>query len=127
MADAVLLENGLVVDGSGGPSWPGDVLIVGDRIARVGAGLLDRLPAGLQQADVAVVDCRGQAIAPGFIDVGMSKGMPDEVTANFIKQIPLGRLGDAENIVDAALFLCSPMASYVTGHVLNVNGGFYMG
>jgi 3-oxoacyl-[acyl-carrier protein] reductase len=67
------------------------------------------------------------AIAPGFIDVGMSKGMPDEVTANFIKQIPLGRLGDAENIVDAALFLCSPMASYITGHVLNVNGGFYMG
>jgi 3-oxoacyl-[acyl-carrier protein] reductase len=67
------------------------------------------------------------AIAPGFIDVGMSKGMPDEVTANFIKQIPLGRLGDAENIVDAALFLCSTMASYITGHVLNVNGGFYMG
>lgn len=67
------------------------------------------------------------AIAPGFIDVGMSKGMPEEVTANFIKQIPLGRLGDAEDIVDAALFLCSPMASYVTGHVLNVNGGFYMG
>ncbi len=67
------------------------------------------------------------AIAPGFIDVGMSKGMPDEVTANFIKQIPLGRLGDAVNIVDAALFLCSPMASYITGHVLNVNGGFYMG
>jgi len=67
------------------------------------------------------------AIAPGFIDVGMSKGMPDEVTANFIKQIPLGRLGDAANIVDAALFLCSPMASYITGHVLNVNGGFYMG
>ncbi len=67
------------------------------------------------------------AIAPGFIDVGMSKGMPDEVTANFIKQIPLGRLGDAKNIVDAALFLCSPMASYITGHVLNVNGGFYLG
>ena len=67
------------------------------------------------------------AIAPGFIDVGMSKGMPDEVTENFKKQIPLGRLGDAENIVDAALFLCSPMASYITGHVLNVNGGFYMG
>ncbi len=53
--------------------------------------------------------------------------MPVEVTANLIKQIPLGRLGDAANIVDAALFLCSPMASYITGHVLNVNGGFYMG
>src|SRR5438132_4322178 len=67
------------------------------------------------------------AIAPGFIDVGMSKGMPDEVTENFKKQIPLGRLGDVREIVDAALFLASPMASYITGHVLNVNGGFYMG
>jgi len=67
------------------------------------------------------------AIAPGFIDVGMSKGMSDEVTQNFIKQIPLGRLGDVNEIVEAALFLASPMASYITGHVLNVNGGFYMG
>lgn len=67
------------------------------------------------------------SIAPGFIDVGMSKGMPDEVTQTFIKQIPLGRLGDVNEIVNAALFLASPMASYITGHVLNVNGGFYMG
>ena len=67
------------------------------------------------------------AIAPGFIDVGMSKGMSEEVTANFIKQIPLGRLGEASEIVDAALFLASPMASYITGHVLKVNGGYYMG
>jgi 3-oxoacyl-[acyl-carrier protein] reductase len=67
------------------------------------------------------------AIAPGFIAVGMSKGMSDEVTQNFIKQIPLGRLGDVNEIVHAALFLASPMASYITGHVLNVNGGFYMG
>ncbi len=67
------------------------------------------------------------AIAPGFIDVGMSKGMPDEVMQNFIKQIPLGRLGNVNEIVSAALFLASPMASYITGQVLNVNGGFYMG
>jgi 3-oxoacyl-[acyl-carrier protein] reductase len=67
------------------------------------------------------------AIAPGFIDVGMSKGMPEEVALNFIKQIPLGRLGEAHEIVDAALCLASPMASYITGQVLNVNGGFYMG
>jgi 3-oxoacyl-[acyl-carrier protein] reductase len=67
------------------------------------------------------------AIAPGFIDVGMSKGMPEEVTDNFKKQIPLGRLGGVQEIVNAALFLASPMASYVTGHVLNVNGGYYMG
>ena len=67
------------------------------------------------------------AIAPGFIDVGMSRGMPEEVAQNFIRQIPLGRLGDVSEIVNAALFLASPMASYITGHVLNVNGGFYMG
>jgi 3-oxoacyl-[acyl-carrier protein] reductase len=67
------------------------------------------------------------AIAPGFIDIGMSKAMPEEVQQNFQKQIPLGRLGQANEIVDAALFLASPMASYITGHVLNVNGGFYMG
>ena len=67
------------------------------------------------------------AIAPGFIDVGMSKALPEEVTENFIKQIPLGRLGDVNEIVDAVLFLASSMASYITGHVLNVNGGFYMG
>ena len=51
------------------------------------------------------------AVAPGFIDVGMSKGMPEEVTQNFNKQIPLGRLGEVSEIVDAALFLASPMAS----------------
>jgi 3-oxoacyl-[acyl-carrier protein] reductase len=67
------------------------------------------------------------AIAPGFIDVGMSKDVPQEAMQNFIKQIPLGRLGDVSEIVNAALFLASPMASYTTGHVLNVNGGFYMG
>jgi 3-oxoacyl-[acyl-carrier protein] reductase len=67
------------------------------------------------------------AIAPGFIDVGMSKGMPEEMMQNFIRQIPLGRLGDVNEIVSAVLFLASPMASYITGQVLNVNGGFYMG
>src|SRR5438105_13591780 len=67
------------------------------------------------------------AIAPGFIDVGMSKGMSEEVTQNFVKQIPLGRLGDVSEIVNAALFLASSMSSYITGHALNVNGGYYMG
>lgn len=68
MSEAVLLEGGLVIDGSGGPSWPGDVLMVGDRIARVGAGLRERLPDGMRLADVQAIDCAGQAIAPGFID-----------------------------------------------------------
>jgi 3-oxoacyl-[acyl-carrier protein] reductase len=63
------------------------------------------------------------AIAPGFIDICMSKGMPDEVTQNFINQVPLGRLGDVNEIVNATLFLASPMASYITGRVLNVKRG----
>ena len=67
------------------------------------------------------------AIAPGFIDIGMSKGVPQEALQSFIQQIPLGRLGEVNEVVNAALFLASPMASYITGHVLNVNGGFYMG
>jgi N-acyl-D-amino-acid deacylase len=65
---ATLLEAGLVIDGSGGPSWPGDVLLVGDRIARLGEGLRERLPADLSMNDIDVIDCRGLAIAPGFID-----------------------------------------------------------
>ena len=65
---ATLLEAGLVIDGSGGPSWPGDVLVIGDRIARIGEGLRERLPDGLTFDDLDVIDCRGHAIAPGFID-----------------------------------------------------------
>jgi len=64
----VLLEGGLVVDGSGGPSWPGDVLLVGARIERIGAGLRQRLPGGMAVADLDIVDCRDRVIAPGFID-----------------------------------------------------------
>jgi len=68
VSEATLFEAGLVVDGSGAPSWPGDVLVVGDRIERIGTRLRDRLPDGLALAGVHVVDCRGLVIAPGFID-----------------------------------------------------------
>src|SRR5438477_6798875 len=67
------------------------------------------------------------AIAPGFIDIGMSKGVPQEAMQSFLQQIPLARVGEVNEVLDAALFLASPMASYITGNVLNVNGGFYMG
>lgn len=65
---ATLLEGGLVIDGTGGPSWPGDVLVVGERIERVGAGLRARLPDPLTLADLDIIDCAGLAVAPGFID-----------------------------------------------------------
>lgn len=66
------------------------------------------------------------AVAPGFMNIGMSKGMPEEVTKNFVSQIPLGRLGEVEEIVGPVLFLCSSAARYITGQELGVNGGFYM-
>ena len=115
----LIITNGTVIDGSGNPRFSADVGIRGDRIAKIGS--LKGATAGHTR------DAGGQIVAPGFIDIGMSKALPDEVTQNFIKQIPLGRLGNVNEIVDAALFLASPMASYITGHVLNVNGGFYMG
>lgn len=65
---ATLLEGGLIVDGSGGPAWTGDLLLQGERIARLGEGLRGRLPAGLKIEDLRVLDCRGLVVAPGFID-----------------------------------------------------------
>jgi N-acyl-D-amino-acid deacylase len=64
----ILLEGGLVVDGSGGPSWRGDVLLIGERIGRIGADLRQRLPDGMAVEDIVIVDCRERVIAPGFID-----------------------------------------------------------
>jgi 3-oxoacyl-[acyl-carrier protein] reductase len=66
------------------------------------------------------------AVAPGFINTEMSRGMPEEVTKQFISQIPVGHFGEVEDIVAAVLFLCSPVAGYITGQILHVNGGFYM-
>ncbi|CAN5354908.1 3-oxoacyl-[acyl-carrier-protein] reductase [soil metagenome] len=67
------------------------------------------------------------AIAPGVIETEMTKDFKPEVTEGFRSQIPLGRLGQVDDIVGAALFLCSDLARYITGQVIHVNGGFYMG
>ncbi len=67
------------------------------------------------------------AIAPGFITTAMTATMPPEVIKKTADQVPLGCWGEVADIVHATLFLCSNGARYITGHVLNVNGGFYMG
>ena len=67
------------------------------------------------------------AIAPGFIDTEMGRMMPDDVARKFIEQVPLGRMGQVEDVVNAAVFLCSSRASFITGQVIHVNGGFFMG
>ena len=69
MMRATLLENGLVIDGSGAPGRIADVLLRGERIAALGPKLREQLPDGLVLSEVDCVDCTGLAIAPGFIDV----------------------------------------------------------
>jgi len=66
------------------------------------------------------------AVAPGFIKSELSAGMPEEVTKTVLAQIPLGDFGEVEDVVAAVLFLCSEESGYITGQVLNVNGGYYM-
>ena len=66
------------------------------------------------------------AVAPGFIDTDMTRGLPDAQREALIKQIPLGRLGQAQEIAQAVAFLASPQAAYITGTTLHVNGGMYM-
>jgi 3-oxoacyl-[acyl-carrier protein] reductase len=65
-------------------------------------------------------------IAPGFIETDMTSELNAELKANILKQIPMGKFGAAEDIANAALFLASASASYVTGQVLTVDGGMVM-
>jgi 3-oxoacyl-[acyl-carrier protein] reductase len=66
------------------------------------------------------------AIAPGFIRTAMTDALNDESRKKLSDQIPLGRLGEAEDVAKVALFLCSDDSSYITGEVISVNGGMYM-
>ena len=66
------------------------------------------------------------SIAPGFIDTDMTRDLPQEQRDMLTKQIPLGRLGGAEEIAAAVAFLVSDAAAYITGETLHVNGGLYM-
>ena len=65
------------------------------------------------------------AIAPGFIETDMTDSLPDDQKNFLVSQIPLGRLGTAKEVAEAALFLSSESGSYVTGQTLHINGGMY--
>lgn len=66
------------------------------------------------------------AIAPGFIRTAMTDALPDDAKKRLAEQIPLQRLGEAQDVANAAMFLCSEESSYITGQVIAVNGGMYM-
>jgi len=65
------------------------------------------------------------AVAPGFIDTAMTQALNESQQEVILQQIPLGRMGDAEDIANAVSFLASEEASYITGTILHVNGGMY--
>jgi len=84
---------------------------------------------GLTKATAREVAARGvtaNAVAPGFIDTEMTKRLSDNAKQEFLRQIPLGYAGLPKDVANAVAFLASEEAHYITGHVLNVDGGMVM-
>jgi 3-oxoacyl-[acyl-carrier protein] reductase len=89
------------------------------------AGLIGLTMAIAREVGSRSITCN--AVAPGFIETAMTAVLSDEFKQGAVKQIPLGRVGTSEDVANAVAFLASDEASYITGHVLNVNGGMLMG
>lgn len=84
---------------------------------------------GLTKAIAIEIASRGvtvNAVAPGFIETPMTDVLPDKVKEELKTRIPLGRMGSARDVAAAIIFLASDEAGYITGHVLNVNGGMHL-
>jgi len=89
------------------------------------AGLIGLTMAVARELGSRNITCN--AVAPGFIETAMTEALGDEFKQNAAKQIPLGRVGTTGDVASAVAFLASDAAAYITGHVLNVNGGLLMG
>jgi 3-oxoacyl-[acyl-carrier protein] reductase len=89
------------------------------------AGLIGLTMAIAREVGSRNITCN--AVAPGFIETPMTDVLSDDLKQTAVKQIPLGRVGTTEDIAGAVAFLASDDASYITGHVLSVNGGMLMG
>jgi len=89
------------------------------------AGLIGLTMAIAREVGSRNITCN--AVAPGFIATAMTDVLPAEIKEIGLKAIPLGRIGTTEDVAGAGRFLASEEASYITGHVLNVNGGMLMG
>ena len=86
--------------------------------------------AGMTRSLAREIGSRGvtvNCVAPGFIDTDMTRALSEEQRAALLQQIPLGRLGNPEDVAAVVAFLASPQAAYITGTTLHVNGGMYMG
>ena len=76
--------------------------------------------------ELAPRNIRVNSVAPGFIDTDMTRNLPEAQRDMLLNQIPLGRLGQVQDIAHAVAFLASPLAGYITGVTLHVNGGMHM-
>jgi len=76
--------------------------------------------------ELASRNIRVNAVAPGFIETDMTAELPEKAKEELINSIPLAKLGNVENVADLVLFLSSPKATYITGQVVNVDGGMVM-
>jgi 3-oxoacyl-[acyl-carrier protein] reductase len=76
--------------------------------------------------ELASRNIRVNAVAPGFIMTEMTEKLPQTAKDEMLKNIPMGRFGDAQGVAEAVLWLSSPKSSYITGQVIGVNGGMYM-
>ncbi len=77
-------------------------------------------------AELATRGITVNSIAPGFIKTAMTDKLTDEVKAQLLKEVPMGRLGTAEDIANVVVFLASDEANYITGQTININGGMAM-
>ena len=89
------------------------------------AGLIGLTMAIAREVGSRNITCN--AVAPGFIETAMTAALSDEMKQTGLKMIPLGRIGTPDDVAGAVRFLASDEASYITGHVLNINGGMLMG
>src|SRR5947208_7065270 len=89
------------------------------------AGLIGLTMAVAREVGSRNITCN--AVAPGFIETAMTATLSDELKQTALKAIPLGRVGAPEDVANCVAFLASEEAGYITGHVLNVNGGMLMG
>ncbi len=76
--------------------------------------------------EVATRGITVNAIAPGFIETEMTERLPDDVKTAYLKSIPMGRLGNTDDVANLVLFLVSDSASYITGQVVHIDGGMVM-
>jgi 3-oxoacyl-[acyl-carrier protein] reductase len=76
--------------------------------------------------ELASRNIRVNAVSPGFIGTDMTSKIPEDTRAKMLEGIPMARLGSAEEVANAVVFLASDLAAYITGEVLKVNGGMYM-